>query len=291
MRKKLMCLVIVSLLITNCYSQGLSRQLSPYEVQTYLANFNDVFFRSKKAAEEEFIVFERKYRPLPDIQYNHLKELITECEERKVLLDYMQLNALERLVQKEKLNDLYQDSIAVCLMKYKDEVAGGAIRKALGKAKEFGFDSTLCSKIINTGLLASRLVRKNPCADYERMVMDTLRSILTEKQLVRVLRSKNLLSAYSKFSEEWQYAIDTGLVVNEDRNEYFNSAAEYYLNEMVIRDMYVGYDDIIQTNLSALYKRQPLFVRIIESARSKEKLKNKQAKKQINNNKTDMMAW
>ena len=188
---------------------------------------------------------------------------------------------------KKRLDNLYQDSIDVRLLPNNDKLAGANVSIALRFADKMGVSSENYNKIMHLGLRVAKHLRRAPRYNYDIEVMDNLRNFLTKEQLVRILRSKNAVQAVNKGVATWNEVKAAGLIENEDSASCCESAIDYYLEEYVINDMFVGHDKVLKKNLYDLSKQQPIIVRMNGSIKKKEELIRKKEEENDNNE----MAW
>ena len=79
------------------------------------------------------------------------------------------------------------------------------------------------------------------------------------------------------------------MIENEDSALCCNQAIDYYLMESIVNEMYIGHEKQLRKNLSDLWKKQPLLVRMIGAVKKKEDLVKK--KEEENDNKNNEMVW
>lgn len=256
------------------------------EIRTCEENAEALAFRCKIAAQDAFQELRQSYY-LPQKDESYVYLLMLERETRKAAYDYISETPWDRVANKKRIDDLYQDSIDVRLLPHNDNVAGKNISMSLRFAPKMGVSTDSYNKILKLGLDVCKHIRKDPRYNYNVMVMDSLRNFLNKDQIVRVLRSKNAVQAVNKGVATWNEVKVAGLIENEDSASCCDNAIEYYLLEYVINDMYVGHDKVLKKNLSDLWKKQPLIVRMSGSLKKKEELKRKKEEEYENNE----MAW
>lgn len=244
---------------------------SEEETRAYAENCQVLALRCKVAGEDAFTELRQKYY-VPQKHSRYLLALLTERETRKALYDYICNVSWQRVENKKRIDSLYQDSIDVRLLPDNKNIAGENVSLALRFSDKMGVDSAGYGKIMRLGLNVARHLRNNPRYDYDTEVMDSLRNFLTKEQLLRILRSKNMVKAVCQGIAVWNRVKAAGLIEDEDSASCCDSAIEYYLQEYVINDMFVGHDEVLRKNLSGLWKRQPLIVRMNESVKKKNEL-------------------
>lgn len=256
------------------------------ELRIYEENSEAMFFRCKIAAQDAFQEMRQIYY-LPQKDETFVYKLMLERETRKATYDYICDTPWDRVANKKRLDDLYQDSIDVRLLPHNDNLAGANVSIALRFAHKMGVNTENYNKIMSLGLNVAKHLRKDPRYNYDVEVMDSLRNFLTKEQLVRILRSKNAVGAVNKGIATWNEVKAAGLIENEDSASCCDNAIEYFLQESTINEMFVGHDKVLKKNLSDLWKKQPLIVRMNGSIKKKEEL----AKKKEEENERNEMAW
>ena len=283
MKRKLLVTAMGFLTLTSVHASDF--KWTEDELRIYEENSEAMFFRCKIAAQDAFQEMRQiYYLPQNDETFDY--KLMLERETRKATYDYICDTPWDRVANKKRLDDLYQDSIDVRLLPHNDNLAGANVSIALRFADKMGVTPENYSKIISLGLSVAKHLRKDPRYNYDVEVMDSLRNFLSNEQLVRILRSKNAVQAVNKGIATWNEIKVAGLIENEDSASCCNNAIEYYLQESTINEMFVGHEKILKKNLSDLWKKQPLIVRMNGSIKKKEEL----AKKKEEND-TNEMAW
>ncbi len=286
MKQKLLTTAFGLLMAVGGFAEIL--QFSNEERQVYADNYDEMKFRCLIAGQDAVTELRMKYL-IPEEDMTFMYRLLTEREVRKATYDYTRTDPYERVRCKQRIDNLYQDSIDIRLIPYNNNVAGEIISIATRMAKTLGVSTENRAAIISLGLDVAGHLRKDPRYYYDIVVMDSLRSLMTKEQLTRMLRSKNAVRSVDKARGAWAAVKAAGLIEDEDSVECCKVAIEYYLQENVINDMFAGHDKVIRNNLSALWKRQPLIVRMREAMRKEETLKKQNEEKYESND--NSMAW
>jgi len=269
MKQNLLATILGLLLVSSAHSAIL--EWSQDEIRTYKENTEAMSFRCQIAASDAFLQMRQVYH-LPKKDEPFVLQIITEREFRKATYDYISKNTWERITNKKRLDELYQDSIDVRLLPYNDKLAGANVSLCLRLANKIGLSTEKYNKVMHLGLSVAKHLRKDPRYNYDVEVMDSLRNFLTKEQLVIVLRSNNIADVVSKSIAVWHEVKAAGLIENEDSMSCCNNAIAYYLQESVINDMFVGHEKVLKKNLYDLKKQQPVIVRMSESIKKKEEL-------------------
>lgn len=230
----------------------------------------------KIAAEDAYQILRQDY-VLSRKDETFIQTLIFEREFRKATYNILSRNPWERVANKKRIDDLYQDSIDVRLLPYNDKVAGANISIVLRFADNMGLSKENYSKITKLGLSIAKRLRVDPGYNYDMEVMDSLRNYLKKSQLIEILSAKHALPCIKKGVATWNELYNAGMVMDEDSATCCNQAIDYYTMESVINEMFVGHEKQLRKNLSDLWKRQPLIVRMSGSLRNKKELTKKKS--------------
>lgn len=258
------------------------------EALIYEENAEALSFRCRIATEDAFQELRQEYYlPKDDEAFVYL--LMLEREKRKATYDYICKTPWDRVSNKKRLDDLYQDSIDVRLLPHNNKVAGANISISLRLADKLKVSTENYAKIMSLGLNVTKHIRKDRNYNYDVEVMDSLRNILTKEQLYQILSSKHAVTCVNKGKTTWNELKNAGLIENEDSASCCEQAIDYYLTECIVNEMYIGHEKQLQRNLSDLWKRQPLIVRMIGAVKKKEALAKK--KEENDNNNNNEMIW
>ncbi len=258
------------------------------EIRVYEENTEALAFRCKIASEDAFQELRQAYY-LPQEEESFVYLLMLEREQRKATYDYICNTPWDRVANKKRLDDLYQDSIDVRLLPHNNNLAGTNVSIALRLADKMKVSTENYSKIMHLGLNVTKHLRKDPRYNFEVEVMDSLRNFLNKEQLYRILSSKHAVACVNKGMGTWKELKTMGMIENEDSALCCNQAIDYYLMESIVNEMYIGHEKQLRKNLSDLWKKQPLLVRMIGAVKKKEDLVKK--KEEENDNKNNEMVW
>lgn len=282
MKQKLLTVAFVLALAAHANADDHILEWTPDESAVYQDYAENFAFTCGIAAEDAYYVLGRKYVVRKKDQ-NYVLRLLFERECRKATYNILSHKPWERLDNKLRLDDLYQDSIDIRLLPDNDNLAGENISISLRFAEHMGVSKENYSKILNLGLGVAKKLRKDPRYNYDIEVMDSLRNYLNRAQLVKVLSAKHALACINKGVAVWKELQNAGMVMDEDSATCCDQAIDYYTMECVINDMFVGHEKQLKKNLSDLWKNQPLIVRMSGSLRKKEELTSKQNEPEVNN--------
>lgn len=284
MKRKLLVTAIGFLTLASAHASVF--EWTQEETRIYEENQDALSFRCKIAASDAFQQLREVYY-LPEADETFVYQLMMEREFRKATYDYICKTPWERVDNKRRLDNLYQDSIDVRLLPHNDNVAGANIGISLRLAKTIGVSAENYGKILQLGLSVCKHLRKDPRYNYDVEVMDSLRNFLTKDQLCEILTSKHAVECVNKGIATWNEVKAAGLIENEDSASCCNQAIDYYIMECIVNEMFVGHDKVLKKNLSDLWKKQPLIVRMNGSIKKKEEL----VKKKEEENERNEMAW
>lgn len=284
MKRNLLATAVGLLLASSAHPAIL--EWSQNEIHTYLENREALGFRCKVAAEDAFQEMRQIYY-LPSEDETFVYQLMLERETRKATYDYICDTPWERVENKKRIDDLYQDSIDVRLLPHNDNMVGETVCISLRFAPKIGVSAENYDKIMQLGLKVCKHLRKDPRYNYDVEVMDSLRNYMTKNQLYEVLASKYALECINKGVTAWNYLKNAGMIENEDSALCCSQAIDYYIMESVINEMFNGHEKQLKKNLSDLWKKQPLIVRMDGAVKKKDALVKKKEEEDSNNE----MAW
>ena len=274
MKKKLLIAVFGLVLTANVNADDTILEWTSEESAVYNDFREEWAYMCKIAAEDAYQTLCRKYVIRKNDQPFVLK-LIYERECRKATYNILSHTIWERVGNKLRLDEVYQDSIDIRLLPDNEKLAGANICLALRFADKMGVSNENRSKITALGLSIAKKLRKNPRYDYDVEVMDSLRNYLSKSQLTEILSAKHALPCIKKGVATWNTLQNAGMVMDEDSATCCNQAIDYYTMECVINEMFVGHEKQLKKNLSDLWKQQPLIVRMSGSLRNREELAGK----------------
>lgn len=282
--KKLCAAIMTILCVTYSHAQIL--HFTNDEMQAYAENYDAIAFRCTISGSDALAELKMNYS-VPNVHQSYLLKLFVERDVRKATYDYTCHDPRERVLNKHRIDSLYMDSVNIRLIPYNDKVAGPIISTAARLSNALDLTSQQNDMIIATGLKIARQLQKNPYYQYDVEVMDSLRSILSNDLIVRIAKSKNYNSAYKRTQNVLDVVKKQGLFKEvKDEDGEINNAMEYYLQELVLRDIYVGHENVLRNNLQELWNSQPQIVRMYESIKTKEKLQ-----KEKNSKKSTHLSW
>jgi len=284
MKRNLLATAVGLLLASSAHCAILEWSLD--ESHTYQENKEALEFRCKIAAQDAFQEMRQTYY-LPSDDEVYVYQLMLERETRKATYDYICDTPWQRVENKKRIDDLYQDSIDVRLLPHNDNMVGQTISLSLRMTPKIGVNADNYNKIMRLGLMVCKHLRKNPRYNYDVEVMDSLRNYMTKKQLYEVLASKYTFECFNKSVTVWNNLKNAGLTENEDSALCCIQAFEYYIMESVINEMFIGHEKQLKKNLSDLWKKQPLIVRMDGAVKKKEALVKKKEEEDNNNE----MVW
>lgn len=232
----------------------------------------------------EFLAADALSAILEDYQVNprdirSLRKLCQRMEIHKYLHCFILETSAQRLAIKRNLETLYWDSIAVFLIPLNPSMAGSYTGHAVSMAKDLNLSADTLSQLSNLSLNYAHRQRIDPCAYFAREEMDTLQSLLTRKQLEKVINAINAPKVESRCQRLWSALEAAGLTSDLDQAEDMYQAATFYQKEMLIRDWYVGDRKLIDANLNDLYRHKPRSIRMYEALRQKAIIQKKHEEK------------
>ena len=120
------------MLATACFTHVYSQKLKYTKEETNAIQLygKEMSHQVDIASEDALAEMQLKYL------YNrndleHLRRLFEEREQRKAAHNYLERNSMERVVEKQRIDSLYQDSINALLIPYNSNISGEIISLSL----------------------------------------------------------------------------------------------------------------------------------------------------------------
>lgn len=208
----------------------------------------------------------------------HLRRLFEEREQRKAAHNYLERNPMERVVEKQRIDSLYQDSINALLIPYNSNISGEIISLSLRMSDALRLSKKNQARLMDKALDFARRLRKNPYVNFKKEEMDVLKKNLSAKQLETVIDEKNGMQAQVKAQRAWNALEEAGVAYELDSLPNVSRARLYYLIEMRYWDMYVEQNEVRDRNLQDLYRSKPKVIKMYEALDEKKRIKEKKEK-------------
>ena len=208
----------------------------------------------------------------------HLRRLFEEREQRKAAHNYLERNPMERVVEKQRIDSLYQDSINALLIPYNSNISGEIISLSLRMSDALRLSKKEHRRLMEKALDFARRLRKNPYTNFKKEEMDVLKKNLSAKQLETVIDEKNGMQAQVKAQRAWNALEEAGVAYELDSLPNVSRARLYYLIEMRYWDMYVEQNEVRDRNLQDLYRSKPKIIKMYEALDEKKRIKEKKEK-------------
>ena len=208
----------------------------------------------------------------------HLRRLFEEREQRKAAHNYLEQNPMVRVVEKQRIDSLYQDSINALLIPYNSNISGEIISLSLRMSDALRLSKKNHVRLMDKALDFARRLRKNPYVNFKKEEMDVLKKNLSAKQLETVIDEKNGMQAQVKAQRAWNALEEAGVAYELDSLPNVSRARLYYLIEMRYWDMYVEQNEVRDRNLQDLYRSKPKIIKMYEALDEKKRIKEKKEK-------------
>lgn len=257
-------LFVVGMLLAATVLRAETEIPDSVEQKTWTEHFAEMIVPVNFLAEDGFTSLRKRYR-IPVDQLDRVHEYCYNREQRKYTYNYLPIPAEQRIEEKSCIDSVYRDSINRVLIPYNPQITGSTIGTVFRNASYLNLSDDKCQVLMEHALRFARRLFRNPCAYIAREEMDVLRKELTHDQLENVINWKNSKEARAKALDVWQSVRESELLSKSDSAEHTNRAYLYYLQEMYIRDYYVGEKEIIDNNLQELYARKPKVIKIYEA--------------------------
>jgi hypothetical protein len=208
----------------------------------------------------------------------HLRRLFEEREQRKAAHNYLERNPMERVVEKQRIDSLYQDSINALLIPYNSNISGEIISLSLRMSDALRLSKKEHRRLMEKALDFARRLRKNPYTNFKKEEMNVLKKNLSAKQLETVIDEQNGMQAQVKAQRAWNDLEEAGVAYELDSLPNVSRARLYYLIEMRYWDMYVEQNEVRDRNLQDLYRSKPKIIKMYEALDEKKRIKEKKEK-------------
>ena len=275
MRKLLSMLLLAIVCVSHVYAQKLT--CTKEEANVIQLYGKEMSHQVNIASEDALAEMQLKYL------YNrndleHLRRLFEEREQRKAAHNYLERNPMERMVEKQRIDSLYQDSINALLIPYNSNISGEIISLSLRMSDALRLSKKEHRRLMEKALDFARRLRKNPYTNFKKEEMDVLKKNLSAKQLETVIDEKNGMQAQVKAQRAWNALEEAGVAYELDSLPNVSRARLYYLIEMRYWDMYVEQNEVRDRNLQDLYRSKPKIIKMYEALDEKKRIKEKKEK-------------
>lgn len=275
MRKLLSMLLLAIVCVSHVYAQKLT--CTKEEANVIQLYGKEMSHQVNIASEDALAEMQLKYL------YNrndleHLRRLFEEREQRKAAHNYLERNPMERVVEKQRIDSLYQDSINALLIPYNSNISGEIISLSLRMSDALRLSKKEHHRLMEKALDFARRLRKNPYTNFKKEEMDVLKKNLSAKQLETVIDEKNGMQAQVKAQRAWNALEEAGVAYELDSLPNVSRARLYYLIEMRYWDMYVEQNEVRDRNLQDLYRSKPKIIKMYEALDEKKRIKEKKEK-------------
>lgn len=267
------------MLATACFTHVYSQKLKYTKEETNAIQLygKEMSHQVDIASEDALAEMQLKYL------YNrndleHLRRLFEEREQRKAAHNYLERNPMERVVEKQRIDSLYQDSINALLIPYNSNISGEIISLSLRMSDALRLSKKNQARLMDKALDFARRLRKNPYVNFKKEEMDVLKKNLSAKQLETVIDEKNGMQAQVKAQRAWNALEEAGVAYELDSVPNVSRARLYYLIEMRYWDMYVEQNEVRDRNLQDLYRSKPKIIKMYEALDEKKRIKEKKEK-------------
>ena len=275
MRKLLSMLLLAIVCVSHVYAQKLT--CTKEEANVIQLYGKEMSHQVDIASEDALAEMQLKYL------YNrndleHLRRLFEEREQRKAAHNYLERNPMERVVEKQRIDSLYQDSINALLIPYNSNISGEIISLSLRMSDALRLSKKEHRRLMEKALDFARRLRKNPYTNFKKEEMDVLKKNLSAKQLETVIDEKNGMQAQVKAQRAWNALEEAGVAYELDSLPNVSRARLYYLIEMRYWDMYVEQNEVRDRNLQDLYRSKPKIIKMYEALDEKKRIKENKEK-------------
>lgn len=273
--KKALLIVLMAACVPQMYAQKWA--YTKEETKVIQEHGGEILPQVAIASEDAMAALQLKYR-YAETDGEHLRRLFREREQRKAAHNYLESNPRERVMEKQKIDSLYQDSINVFLIPYNYNISGHLISLALRMSDPLQVSTKNRKRMMDKALDFARRLRRNPYVNFKKEEINALKKSLTGKQLELVIDEKNRLQAQVKAQRAWDALEKAGVSYELDSLPQVSRAHLYYLIEMRYWDLYVEDNVVRDRNLQDLYKSKPKIIKMYEAIEEKKRIKEKKEK-------------
>ena len=221
-------------------------------------------------AFEEIVI---KYH-IPKGESENIRRLLTDRETRKFACNFTHKDsARERVLEKMRIDSIYQDSLDIILIPYNKGISGDNISYAMLIGDIMKLDSAQETAVRSLALDISRKYRKNPRLDVWKEEMAFLTSTLNSHQQDVFFSMKNAISASDELRAAWKKVKEAGLAEQTDSAEDCAKAYFYFLERQKIKDIYRHDRSLQRKCLADLGKRKPLLLKLTDGIEREAKMR------------------
>lgn len=257
----------------NMFSQeSQTLGLTEVEQKIWEEHLSEIIMPVTLMSEEVYATLDTNYL-IKQHQEKAIKQYCFTKELRKYICNYRCPDVRQRIVEKNKINDLYQDSINILLLPYNPILSGIFISWVLQKQKNLGINDNKYTSILKGALHLCHIVRDNPCNNIAQKEMEILKNNLSHNQVCIVINSVNHKDAEISAKNVWKRLQNAGMVEPKDSSNYIKDAYSYFQKEMYIRNYYIGEQDLINNNLRDLYLHKPIVIKKMDGLQYQKVIK------------------
>ena len=232
--------------------------------------------QAKFVSSEKFAEMCQSYRVMKRFS-PRIKELLAEREQRKACYNYIYNDSpSKRAKAKAVIDSLYQDSINIRLIPYNKNISGDYVSLALFLDKSLRMDSAQTCAIKQCALDLAHKIKKNPKLDTWPEERKAIVSVLTPKQVEKLLVRKNGKKIANDFRTAWTRLKDAGLAQQLDSVSDGALAVVYFEKTYAIKELYQRDKNARRMAMAQLDKRKPLMIRLLDGLNKKEALEKKE---------------
>lgn len=278
MKRKLLSTWALCACALFAHSQRLS--VTEEEDRALSEHYFEIASSANISSEDAYEELRLKYRCSTN-DMEKLKFLLQRRELRKHTHNFLETSARNRVIQKMKIDSLFQDSIDAILIPYNHDISEPIISMALFMANPLKLQEKKQKLLLNSALDFARRKRKQPRIDLAVEEMKVLKIYLSRKELERVIDEKNALTARVRIFRIWDELAREGATENElDSVEQVALGFTYCKLEMRYRDLYVGDSEMLTRNLADLHAHRPAIIKMYEALTEKKRIKEEKEKKE-----------
>lgn len=222
--------------------------------------------------------------------FAHLMKLLQDREYRKFARNYIDVMPRQRVIEKMRIDSLFQDSIDALLIPDNHSISGRSISMALQMADKLQLNKKKYSFLMDKAIGYARMKRENPTVSFARSEMNALKKVLSRKQIEMVLNEKNRYESHINACRIWADLDKAKLTEELDSAAQMYVMEKYFSLDMFYRDYFVGDDETMKNNLDELYRYRPRAIRMHDAMITRKRV-DAEAKKEKKKKVSNAYAW
>ncbi|MCR5314220.1 MAG: hypothetical protein K6E54_11370 [Bacteroidaceae bacterium] len=222
--------------------------------------------------------------------FTQLMRLLQDREYRKFAHNYIDVMPRQRVIEKMRIDSIFQDSIDALLIPENHSISGKNISMALKMADKLQISRKKYAFLMDKAIGYARMKRENPTVSFASREMKVLKKVLGRKQIETVLNEKNRLDSHLKSYMIWNDLEKAKLTEELDSSAQMYLMEKYFSLDMFYRDYFVDDEEAMKNNLDELYRYRPRAVRMHDAMITRKRV-DAEAKEEKKKKVSNTYAW